>query len=459
MRRNDDRPHASSAPCGRFGVECRVVRDQVIEVRTDRLVGRVAEQSLGGRVPERDLDVPVHHDDRRGARLDEGLEEPALADELADVLVEGERARRARRRSSIGTDRIATSTSDPSFLARRVTSSVGPSRTRSFSAAASSRIASCWRDEVVDVAPDRLRPGPPEQPLGSGVPLRDREGRIARHDRRRADLHEGLVEAALSVGSFPCEDIEAKRRATAAPEPRGQSNGAGGYAARRWLRCRSCPGPTPLPRSLSEAGCPEERVRWLTDLGLHHLRRAGPVHVGRRARGQDGVRALGVRCPRGDRSSARRPKGCSSSSGPTSTSRTSRVRRSERTFAEFQASAGPRAALLPAVYEVLGLPEARPRRADPRRRGGAVRTLPRRMGADAGRGLDDPSGQVDGAGDAGGDARVDGAAGRAARGTRTRATPGRRAAGVPRRRAGLMRLRASTSTSRSSSVPSRTATA
>ncbi len=34
--------------------------------------------------------------------------------------------------------------------------------------------------------------------------------------------------------------------------------------------------------------------------------------------------------------------------------------RSERTFAEFQADAGPRAALLPAVYEVLGLPKPNP---------------------------------------------------------------------------------------------------
>lgn len=34
--------------------------------------------------------------------------------------------------------------------------------------------------------------------------------------------------------------------------------------------------------------------------------------------------------------------------------------RSERTFAEFQASAGPRAELLPAVYEVLGLPKPNP---------------------------------------------------------------------------------------------------
>jgi hypothetical protein len=36
--------------------------------------------------------------------------------------------------------------------------------------------------------------------------------------------------------------------------------------------------------------------------------------------------------------------------------------RSRRTFAEFQASAGPRAELLPAVYEVLGLPSPIPGR-------------------------------------------------------------------------------------------------
>ena len=66
--------------------------------------------------------------------------------------------------------------------------------------------------ELVDVAPDRLLARPPEQPLGGRVPRGDEEVGVARNDRGRADLDQGLVEAALPVGVLSV-DIDAKRRA------------------------------------------------------------------------------------------------------------------------------------------------------------------------------------------------------------------------------------------------------
>jgi len=109
----------------------------------------------------------------------------------------------------------------------------------------------------------------------------------------------------------------------------------------------------------SEAGCPEERVRWLSDIGLltpdtddrfsfgdvlaskmvSALLESGlPAETIERAVA-DGFLSF----QRTDEYLPYRP-------GP----------RSERTFAEFQANAGPGAELLPAVYEVLGLPKPDP---------------------------------------------------------------------------------------------------
>jgi adenylate cyclase len=108
-----------------------------------------------------------------------------------------------------------------------------------------------------------------------------------------------------------------------------------------------------------EAGCPEERVRWLRDIGLltpddegrftfgavltskmvSALLESGlPAETLERA-----VEAGFLSFQRTDEYLPYRP-------GP----------RSERTFAEFQASVGAGAEVLPAVYEVMGLPKPDP---------------------------------------------------------------------------------------------------
>ena len=106
---------------------------------------------------------------------------------------------------------------------------------------------------------------------------------------------------------------------------------------------------------------------------------------------------------------------------------------STRTFAEFQASAGPGAELLPAVFEVLGLPKPDP--ASPihvdeealfERFLEVWRRLPTRTRRSA------PP--IAGAGSARGDARVGGSRGRADRGAGATAPVPRRARGVPGRR-------------------------
>ncbi len=188
------------APRGRFGVDLRILRDELVEVRADRLVSRVAEEALGSRVPQRDLDVAVHHDDRGGARLNERLEEPSLANQLADVLVQRECADEAAvDRDRHGTDRdvdeapvlpgaaghdLDRPLEDPVVQRRRLVPD-GVVATH----------------QVVDVASHRLRPCVTEQALGGRVPRRHDELRIACDDRRRTRLDQGLVVAPLVLGT------------------------------------------------------------------------------------------------------------------------------------------------------------------------------------------------------------------------------------------------------------------
>jgi class 3 adenylate cyclase len=109
----------------------------------------------------------------------------------------------------------------------------------------------------------------------------------------------------------------------------------------------------------AEAACPEDRVAWATRMGL-----ITPDEDGRFTFGDvltvKMVSALldgGVPATSMERAAA---------DGSLSFRRTDEYlpyepgRRSDRTFADFQRSAGPRAELLPAVYEVLGLPKPDP---------------------------------------------------------------------------------------------------
>ena len=109
----------------------------------------------------------------------------------------------------------------------------------------------------------------------------------------------------------------------------------------------------------SEAGCPEERVRWLNAIGLltpdgDDRFSFGDVLASKMASAllESGLPAktLERAVADGFLSFQRTDEYLPYRPGP----------RSERTFAEFQASAGPGAELLPAVYEVFGLPKPDP---------------------------------------------------------------------------------------------------
>jgi class 3 adenylate cyclase len=120
-----------------------------------------------------------------------------------------------------------------------------------------------------------------------------------------------------------------------------------------------------MPRTYSAAGvaaeaaCPEERVRWLIGIGLiaadeHGQFTFGTVLAVKMASAllEAGVPAESIEraATEGLLSFQRTDEYLPHEPGP----------RSERTFAQFQASAGPRAELLPAIYEVLGLPKPDP---------------------------------------------------------------------------------------------------
>jgi adenylate cyclase len=120
-----------------------------------------------------------------------------------------------------------------------------------------------------------------------------------------------------------------------------------------------------MPRTYSaaeiadEAGCPQERVRWLRDIGLLTPGADGRFSFGDvltskmvSALLESGLPAQTIERAVADGflSFQRTDEYLPYRPGP----------RSERTFAEFQASAGPGAGILPAVYEVMGLPKPDP---------------------------------------------------------------------------------------------------
>jgi len=120
-----------------------------------------------------------------------------------------------------------------------------------------------------------------------------------------------------------------------------------------------------VPRTYSvaeiaaEAACPEERIRWMTSIGLISPDEDGRFTLGAVLAVKMASALLEAGVPAGSLERA-------ATEGLLSFRRTDEYLphepgpRSERTFAEFQASAGPRAELLPAVYEVLGLPKPDP---------------------------------------------------------------------------------------------------
>jgi len=122
---------------------------------------------------------------------------------------------------------------------------------------------------------------------------------------------------------------------------------------------------SPVPRTYSaaevavEAECPEERVHWMEGIRLITPDDDGRFKYGAvlavkmtSALLETGVPAQSIEraTTQGLLSFQRTDEYLPHEPGP----------RSGRTFGEFQASAGPRAELLPAVYEVLGLPKPDP---------------------------------------------------------------------------------------------------
>jgi class 3 adenylate cyclase len=109
----------------------------------------------------------------------------------------------------------------------------------------------------------------------------------------------------------------------------------------------------------SEAGCEEDRVRWLATIGL-----LTPDERDRFTYGS--VLAVKMVSALMDGGTAPQTIEHAAAEGLLSFQRLDEYTpyepdaRSNRTFAEFQADAGPGAELLPAVYEVLGLPEPDP---------------------------------------------------------------------------------------------------
>jgi adenylate cyclase len=109
----------------------------------------------------------------------------------------------------------------------------------------------------------------------------------------------------------------------------------------------------------AEAACAEDRVRWLTEIGL-----LTPDERGRFTFGA--VLAVKMVSALMDSGTSAETIEHAAAEGLLSFQRTDEYLpyepgpRSDRTFSEFQARAGPRADLLPAVYEVLGLPKPDP---------------------------------------------------------------------------------------------------
>jgi adenylate cyclase len=109
----------------------------------------------------------------------------------------------------------------------------------------------------------------------------------------------------------------------------------------------------------AEAACEEERVRWMAGIGLIAPDQAGRFTFGAvlavkmtSALLESGVQAESIEraATEGLLRFQRTDEYLPNEPGP----------RSKRTFTEFLASAGPKAEILPAVYEVLGLPEPDP---------------------------------------------------------------------------------------------------
>ena len=178
---------------------------------TDRLLCRVVEQPLRGRVPGRDDPAGVHQHDRDGVRLDEGLVVPPLTLDLADVVVDDAvpdplAPDQDGRGEELDVD-------EGTVLVGPARDHANPSASRGFGVEPGGLLPLLGRprDEIVDAHPDRLVRAVAEEAFRFGVPRRDVHLDIQRDDRGRADVQDGLEPALLllNLGDVVIDDVAA----------------------------------------------------------------------------------------------------------------------------------------------------------------------------------------------------------------------------------------------------------
>jgi hypothetical protein len=185
--------------------------DQIVDVATDRLLGRETEQSLGGGVPRGDRAGSVHQYDRIGAPLHEGLVVALLSLDLTDVVVDHAvtdalAADQHGRRKQLHVHQravLAGPTRDhPELLARDALGAVAGGFLVELGG---------LRDEVVEVGADRLLGAVAEQSLGAGVPRGDLGVLVDGDDRGGTELEDGFEPSLLLLdpGDVVIDDIVA----------------------------------------------------------------------------------------------------------------------------------------------------------------------------------------------------------------------------------------------------------
>ena len=188
------------APGGRLRVDLGILRDQVVQVRADRLGRAVAEQLLRSGVPEADGHVLVDHDDGGRTHLDEGLEEAALAHQLADVFEHRERPHEP----AVDHDRNGSEhdVDERTVLPRAARHELDRFGEHPLADRLGLRTdGSVVAHQLVDMSSDRLGRRVAEQALGGGIPGHDDQLRVAGDDRRGARLDQRLVVLARVVPS------------------------------------------------------------------------------------------------------------------------------------------------------------------------------------------------------------------------------------------------------------------
>ncbi len=206
---------------GGFGTDFHRIRDEIVDVATDCLLPRVAEERLGRGVPGDDLVSEVDFGNRRWTVLQEGLKVMLLPLEFADIVVD--RVRPARLAVAADWDDEHLDVDERAVLAHPPGDAMGRSFGDRFfhdrRTLLSERLG--LENELLDRPPERLRRRVPEQRFGCGVPRRHALLEIQSDDRDWTDLEQRLdvlllaaelllapVERILQL--LPLRDVEKK---------------------------------------------------------------------------------------------------------------------------------------------------------------------------------------------------------------------------------------------------------